>query len=306
MKSKPLVSLCMPTNGVIEWVIPVLNSIYDTNVDNDSFEVIVTDNGMNDKFKEEMLSLQEKHPNLVYLNTEAPLFLNEIEAYKHANGLLIKFVNHRTLLLKGFLENLIIICKKYCDKKPIIYFSNGALDISKTSHEYDTFDDFVKNLSILSSWSTGMTIWKEDFDRIPRELESFNELFPHTNVLFNERHRCKYIINNEVVMSELQVGHKSKGKYDLYYAFGVEYPSIIERLLIDGDISKDTFNYVLDKTLEFIGCLYWDFNIRGKDCSYVTDNIKCIFSKHYSLYGFIKKIIGVIIEKNTRSIRRNR
>ena len=26
--NKPLVSLCMPTNGIIDWVFPVLESIY--------------------------------------------------------------------------------------------------------------------------------------------------------------------------------------------------------------------------------------------------------------------------------------
>ncbi|MDE7422958.1 MAG: glycosyltransferase, partial [Lachnospiraceae bacterium] len=54
MLSKPAVSLCIPTNGVIEWVFPVLDSIYKQNVDNDMFEVIVTDNGNNEKFSEEM------------------------------------------------------------------------------------------------------------------------------------------------------------------------------------------------------------------------------------------------------------
>ena len=32
--SKPLLSLCMPTNGVVEWVFPVLESIYKQGCDN--------------------------------------------------------------------------------------------------------------------------------------------------------------------------------------------------------------------------------------------------------------------------------
>lgn len=32
--SNPLISLCLPTNGIIEWVFPVLNTVYSKNVDN--------------------------------------------------------------------------------------------------------------------------------------------------------------------------------------------------------------------------------------------------------------------------------
>ena len=49
--SKPLVSLCIPTNGVVEWVFPVLDSIYNQIVDNALFEIVITDNGNNVVFK---------------------------------------------------------------------------------------------------------------------------------------------------------------------------------------------------------------------------------------------------------------
>ena len=42
-----LLSLCMPTNGISEWVFPSLDSIYNSSVDESLFEVIVTDNGNN-------------------------------------------------------------------------------------------------------------------------------------------------------------------------------------------------------------------------------------------------------------------
>ena len=42
---KLVLSLCLPTNGISEWVFPVLESIYSQNVDESKYEVIVTDNG---------------------------------------------------------------------------------------------------------------------------------------------------------------------------------------------------------------------------------------------------------------------
>ena len=43
--NKPLVSLCMPTNGVIDWVFPVLDSIYNQNVDIDLLGYNIFANG---------------------------------------------------------------------------------------------------------------------------------------------------------------------------------------------------------------------------------------------------------------------
>ena len=58
--NKPVLSLCMPTNGVIEWVFPVLESIYCQNVDETEFEVIITDNGDNKPFKEKIIEYKMK------------------------------------------------------------------------------------------------------------------------------------------------------------------------------------------------------------------------------------------------------
>ena len=171
--NKPVLSLCMPTNGVIEWVFPVLESIYCQNVDETEFEVIITDNGDNKPFKEKIIEYKKNHTNLEYKETDALPFLNEIESYKCANGKLIKFVNHRTKLIFGALEKLIDFAKKNSEEKPIVYFANGVLQLKSEQYIYPDFNEFVKNLSYWSSWSTGMTIWKEDFERLPENTSSF-------------------------------------------------------------------------------------------------------------------------------------
>ena len=302
--SKPIVSLCMPTNGVIDWVFPVLDSIYNQNVDIDLFEVVITDNGNNAEFKKSIKGYLQTHTNIVYVETQALPFLNEIESYKRASGELIKFVNHRTKLVEGTLQRMIDYVEDNRDIKPVTYFSNGVLKMSKDKHAYASFDEFVKNLSYWSSWSTGMTIWKSDFDKLPEDVSEFNELFPHTNVLFDVRDRGKYVIDNSVVFDEIPQGKKPKGNYDLYYAFGVDYPRIIENLLKDGSITGKSYKHVLDKNLEFVASLYWQYNIKKDYCSYDLSGLEDMFGKYYSradlnkkvakhiAKGVIKKIIG--------------
>lgn len=300
----PIVSLCMPTNGVIEWVFPVLDSIYGQEVEEGLYEVVITDNGDNTEFKKRITEYKKDHTNLVYKETNALPFLNEIESYKCASGELIKFVNHRTKLVDGALRKLIEFAKKNENEKPIVYFSNGVLRLKQEQYIYSNFDQFVKNLSYWSSWSTGMTIWKKDFERLPENIDSFNELFPHTNVLFSERHREKYVIDNTIIFDEMPQGKKSKGDYDLFSAFGIEYPGIICDLLRRGDITGETFRSVVDENLEFIAGLYLEYFIKKDYCSYDLSGFDNMFGIFYTKKEFRKKVWTIIVEKLKKRILR--
>lgn len=55
MNNKKLISLCIPTNGVIEWVFPVLESIYAQGVETALYEIVITDNGDNIEFKKKII-----------------------------------------------------------------------------------------------------------------------------------------------------------------------------------------------------------------------------------------------------------
>lgn len=107
-----------------------------------------------------------------------------------------------------------------------------------------------------------MTIWKDDFDRLPKDVSKFNELFPHTNVLFNERNRGKYVIDNSIIFDEMPQGKKPKGNYDLFFAFGVDYPGIILDLLRNKSISLTTYKKVVRDNLSFVSSLYYQYFVK--------------------------------------------
>ena len=281
--TQPLLSLCIPTNGIPELVFPVLDSIFiQKEVQQDLYEVIVMDNGNNCRFKEEMKVYAEKCDNLTYKHTDAHEFLSEVECYKIAKGLFVKFINHRTKLLQGTLRYFVDFVKQNEKDRPAVYFSNGVIGNIRGVVEYDSFDDYVKGLSFWSSWSTGMGFWKEDFDRIPKNAE-FNALFPHTTILFNEKHKSKYAIDNTYLLDEIQVSHANKGKYNLFYAFGVEYPGIIYEMYRKGEISAQTFIKVKNDNLGFIAELYRDFVILKMKCSYDLSERDKSLNVFYSL-----------------------
>lgn len=85
---KPILSLCIPTNGILKWVIPTLESIYTQNVDNNLFEVIITDNGQDSELQK-ALGLYN-YPNLSYIKTNDSGFLNLVTCLEKGHGLFCK------------------------------------------------------------------------------------------------------------------------------------------------------------------------------------------------------------------------
>lgn len=260
-------SLCLPTNGITEWVIPALDSIYKENISNDKFEVIVTDNGNNSSFETVMLDYAGRYGNLTYKKNDAFMFDNQLEALRLARGDYLKFVNHRSVWKNGRLQYMIEFLERYEKEKPVIYFSNGVMGWGPTYKEFFTFDEFVRNLGIWGTWTSGVGIWKEDFGRIPKDY-NYDKISPHAGILYSERKKNKYIINDLYWMSEIDTNHSKKGKYDLYKAFALDEFVITINLYRDGDISAETLKVVKESFRSFLMKLYCDFNLMKMPCSY--------------------------------------
>ncbi len=296
MSDRPYVSLCIPTNGVIHWVFPVLDSIYNQGISEDDFEVVVCDNGDNEEFATKMLAYADNHNNIIYQHTDAPVFLSEPESYKLAKGKLIKFINHRTKLKVGTLKYYIDYCKKYWDdtEKPILYFSNGVLNYKQICR-YSDFDSFLCGLKIYSTWSTGMTIWNEDFAKISSK-EAYNELFPHTTILFREKNRKEYIIDDTVLLEEIPQGKTAKGSYDVFYAFAVEFLGIILELLRNRDISYETYQTIKKEVKVFCADMYINYCLKKDynsfDLSGFKNAIKVFFDERlFKVYVFYRWLV---------------
>lgn len=296
MKREVLLSICIPTNGILEWVVPVIESIYKQNVDEKKFEVIITDNGTNNEFFDKMKMYEYNHKNLRYKRTNAVQFLNQIEAFNMARGEFIKFLNHRMILLPGALEYFLEFVQSNMNEKPVTYFTNGV--INQESKSLKSFDEYVHILSYWSSWSAGTAMWKEHFDAL--NINNYNNLFPHTDLIFAIKDSSSYVIDNKRLMEELPTDNYKKGNYNLFYAFAVEYPAIIFDLYRNENITIDTFNSVIEDNKKFVGQLYYAYIIRKKSCSYSLEcyekYIKIFYSKKHMYREAVKIIIKRILK----------
>lgn len=291
-----LLSLCIPTNGVSEWVFPVLDAIYRQDISREKWEVIVTDNGDNDKFFSEMKEYMSLYDNLIYKKTNAKLFQNQIEALRIANGEYLKFVNHRAIIESGSLKWMLSTIENNIDEKPIIFFSNGALKY-KERKVYDTLDGFVKGLREYASWTTGVGVWKSDFEKIPVDWK-YNSISPHSDVLYWVKKDRKYLIDDTVWSHELEHSDSKKGVYDYYKAFGVEEILIPLQLYLDGCISADTLKSVIKSYEKCVAKFYATFNHLKVQCSYdlsgFDDNMNIFLDKRKVVvlsYIYIPRIL---------------
>lgn len=285
-----LLSICIPTNGEVRYVLPTLESIY---ADSDRkdwslFEVVIADNAKNRELENQIK--QYTYPNLKYSKTDAEGFLNQICAFKMANGSFLKFHNHRAKFVPGTLMYLLDTARRYQATRPLLYFSNGVLHLKETM-QLKSFDLFVKNLSYWSSWSVGLSFWKEDFNKLVK-IE-YNKMFPHTSLLFYDMKKTYYIIDDTPLV-ELQ-NDAGKGGYNLYRTFSIDYLNIIEELYHTKRISKQTFLFVKRELWKFLMECYFKFKIRKGNYSFDLTDIKKSLLVYYSLSDYYKMIAGAYV-----------
>lgn len=284
LKNTLFLSICLPTNGNEKWVIPSIESIYSQNIDNSLFEVIVTDNGDSNNLADAIRTYS--YSNLIYKHTDDLGFLNQISSFNLAHGILIKFLNHRAKLLPGSLEYLINLVKDYQNDKPLIYLSDGTLYKNEMIC-LKTFNEFIYALSHRSSWSSGFTMWKSDYDILSNI--QYNKMFPHLPLIFCLHSKQKYLIIDKR-LQEMQ-DDKGKGGYNLFKAFSVDYLDMNRQLLKDQKITNKTYRKIKFDLFFFLCNLYYSNVLRKSDYTFDLSNIKESFCVNYSLSDYYLMIL---------------
>ena len=296
-----LLSLCIPTNGILEWVRPVIESIYsDKNACREQFEVVVTDNGDNTEFENYMAKISKKYSNLRYAKTNAEGFLNQIVCFQMAKGEFIKFVNHRMKFIDGGLSYLLNFVNNNKDKEPVTYFLNQSLNLPDKTY-CRTFDEFMKNLSYYSSWSGGIGIWRDDLNKIS-SYDGASNLFPHFIFLTAATNKKLYIIDNHKLFESVDDDSSKKGKYNLFYAFAVEYPFQLLILVANRKVTLETFLHIKNDLIDFLADLYLDFVLRKKKCSYDLSNRDQSLNVFYSRFELLRHVFLVGMHKGLHKI----
>jgi len=277
-----LLSLCIPTNGATQWVIPTLKGIFAQECDPASYEVIIADNGDGHDLQEALCQFDQI--NLHYFKTKERGFLNIVSALKAGCGSYHRMLNHRSVLLPGTLAGWIDLVSRYKEQKPVFFFSDGKIE-GEGECVFDSFDMFVRSLGVWSSWSAGIGIWHSDLVRLDKM--QFDEMFPSTSLLFEtcQESRLFVIDNNKYQTMQDETG---KGGYDLFYTFGVGFLDILSALRHQRRISVDTFLKVKEDVLLFLGKLYYNEVIRSTAHTFIIQNVRQSIQVYFGEAGYRK------------------
>lgn len=281
---EPLLSICIPTNGIVEWVGPVIDSIYAQGVDNSLFEVVITDNGCKSELAETVKKYN--HENLRYYRTSSQGFTNQIDAFEKCNGVFCKMLNHRSKMNPGSIEAILEIVRAHQDKKPIMYFAEGHAEGGEYIECTNT-DEFVRRLGIWTSWSCGTGAWKQDLKDLSRK--KVDTMFPHTFFLFELREETDYFIWNGEY--EVMASDSGKGGYDLFQTFGVGFLDILTGLRTRKRISMDTFIGVKKELLSFLEELFLKEAVLPTKHTFIIGDVCKSICVYYSKIAYYKMVL---------------
>lgn len=277
---KPLLSLCIPTNGVAKWVIPVLDNIYTIAEDLSIFEVVVADNGQTTEL-DEPIKRFEHYDNFKYIKTKVEGFYNIVENFRLSTGDFMIKLNHRCIIHKGMIEYIYEQGCKNIAEKPLMYFSNGVLSFNGIKH-YSTFDDFLYDLSYESSRSQGLFFWRSDLDRIP--YIQFAKMSPNVSLLFDSRVKKHFVLDNTVYCHEMD--ETGKFGYDLFDTFAVHYLDLINEVRIDGYVSNNTFCKIKKDIFSALRRWYFYMRVLHHQGNYDLSNAKKSMMVYYTTSSY--------------------
>ena len=287
MEKQPILSLCIPTNGAVEWVLPVIESIYNQGYDNEKFEVVITDNGKDSQLPEHIVKMH--YSNLRYKQTTDEGFLNLVTSLKDGKGLFCKMVNHRSIMTAGSIEKMVALVEKYRDSQPMIYCSSGN-SIRKGSDfivECSNLDELIQNLSYWCSWSAGIGFWQKDIPSIDKIV--LNKMFPNASLLFNVRENSRFVLwDYPYQKMEDDAG---KGGYDVFNTFAVVLLDLLSSLRYQGRVTELTFIQFKRELLGFLTSIYCNEKVMPTKHTFILQNIRQSMQVYYGEYYYRKMVL---------------
>lgn len=275
---EPIVSICLPCYGRVEYVRRTLKSIYEYNSDVslDDYEIVISDNDPKQNIR--TLVSEFKFPNIHYHYTKCEGFMNSYYVLTYATGQFLKLHNSQVIFKKGALAALVQEIKDNQKNKSLVFYTNGLL-FKGCSFTCQSFDEYFSKLSYWPSWSNGFAIWKADFDRIGKIY--LNKLFPHTSLFITQHDKMNYIVNdNHWFETQRVAGRSGHNKFE---AFTIEFPSLVDECYRNNWISLSTKKHIINDIMtEYLPTLLFNkfvARIENYEIKDYKSNIKIYFPK---------------------------
>lgn len=295
---QPIISICIPSSGRIEFLEKTLDTIFAQNIDSSFFEVCISDNSINDETRNLLDNKYEEHKNLIYQRSNEHSYLNLIEALKMGNGKFLKLLNDYTSLINNnTLGYVIDFVKKYENDNAVLFFRSQ--EKVNDIQEFNDLNSFHKELGYWDTSAPCFGIYKTVFDQIIKNGVSLNKWFPHVSLLYAQKKASKFVVIDKKIFEGTTI--KNKGGYNIPEVFGNNYIGMNEYLLKSDTITQDTYNFVKMETLDFVSEWYSKSIYDKLYCAFDFANTEKWLSEYYNKKE-IKEFNRMVRKKNLKNL----
>ena len=299
---KPLLSICIPTYNDATNLDLTLRSIVNSPsfINSYDIQVVLSDNNSDDDTNTLCIEYSDKYKHkIIYIKNHSNLGdINFGLALSHATGKIRKLHNTDFQFLDGALDILLKLIKININSKPVLFLTNNLKSIRDQSlYICENLDDFLLNVSFVSTWIGGFFIWEEDFISAENFSSYSNCNLSQTEVLFNtiKKRKKTVVINEKILVSSRQSG---RGGYNIAVVFSKNYLNLIKIYLASGEVSLATFENAKKRVLlEHILPSFLD-----KKNSFQNDTLLPYLSDFQNDEYFYLAMLKVIRLKNSSNI----
>jgi glycosyltransferase involved in cell wall biosynthesis len=301
-----ILSICIPTYNRGEILHNTLEKYINDPAFDERVEIVISDNCSTDQTEELVKNYLIRYKNIKYNrlpeNIGADLNMNSVVSM--GSGLYLKLMNDSVTMRPGVLKYMLdILSSEKNEMKPVFFYQNISFLHSDKIVYCSSIDDLVSNVSFWITWIANFGVWRKDFDLLTDKDRLAHLQFTQTDWtirLINRNRDSKLFFGNYYITAELD----SKGGYNVFKTFGINYLSLYDEYLKSNSLRKKTFNTEKYRLFRYFIVAWYQTLIISKDKKYVfekKDVNKILMEnfkyKPYFYFGILYLKIRFILQK---------
>ena len=302
-RTKPLLSICIPTYNRADVLFHCINSIVQNKSFNDDIEIFISDNASSDNTKDIVQSFVKKYNNIIYIRQNKNIGgeLNFIYVLENANGHFRKLHNDYNIFTENGLQILLNHIKRERDSKDLLYFIHSQ---KKDFQIIQNLNEFINVVKLSATWISSYGFWAEDFINLENKKEKIATQFMQVDWflrIFEKKNRCKICYGDYTTRYKFK---SSQGGYNFIKVQHLNYINMFIPYYQKGVINIDTIKRLKRDSYSFLLNWLWKLRVKkDKEYSYSTNNgIEVLFKSCGHYYWFYTDPIKKIIKYSLKEI----
>ena len=238
-----LLSICVPTFNRAAILKDTIDSYVNDPAFDERVEIVISDNCSTDPTMSVVSEYTGRYGNIRYnrLPENIGADMNMCTVLSMGEGLYLKLMNDTAMMkpgvLKGMLEKLETAKGT---QEPLFFYQNIPFLNSDRTVSCSDLNDLVSNVSFHITWISNFGIWRNRFESMDDKNRLAHLLFPQTDWTLRlvSRAQCAKIHFGDFYrLAEL----KSKGGYNFFQVFGINYLSLYDEYLKRRSLRHDVY-----------------------------------------------------------------